>query len=328
MPKLTRRTFAVAGASALMMPALSKGSLGQGAYPTKPVRIVVPYPSGGQTDGIGRAFGDFLTRELGQPFIVENKAGGGGVIGVQEVKRAAPDGYTMLCTISSSLIQNRLTVKDLPYDPEKDFIYLSRVSGAGGPVVAAERVGATNLKEFLAYAKKVDKVNWGSYGVGATPHILIETMAKQYGFKIEVIQYRGEAPMWADVAAGTLDGASGSYAAAAPVIQSGRGKMIASVGDRLPPHPDIPSMTEQGAVGGYYETRAFTTFAFPAGTPQDIARRVSAALVKAGEDPKVKTLLTNYLLNPPLDFDATNKGFRRDTDLMLDILRGLGVKPE
>ena len=328
MPKLTRRTVVAAGASALVLPALHNSVSAQDAWPRRPIRIVVPYPAGGQTDGIGRVFGDFLTRQLGQPAVVENKSGGGGVIGVTEIKRAAPDGYNILCTISSSLIQNRLTVKDLPYDPEKDFIYLSRVSGAGGPVVAAEKTGATNLKEFLAYATKVDKVNWGSYGVGSTPHVLIETMAKQYGLKVEVIQYRGEAPMWADVAAQTLDGASGSYTAAAPVIQSGRGKLIAVTGDRLLPHPDTPTMKEQGAVGGFYDSRAFTTFAVPAGTPQDIVKKLSDALVKAGEDPKVKTMLTNFLLNPPESFEATNTGFKRDTEIMLEILNGLGVKPE
>ncbi len=328
MPKLTRRTLVAAGASALVTPALLSGAWAQGAWPNKPIRIVVPYPAGGQTDGIGRVFGDFLTRHLGQPAVVENKAGGGGVIGVTEVKRMPPDGYNILCTISSSLIQNRLTVKDLPYDPEKDFIYLSSVSGAGGPVVAAEKTGATNLKEFIAYAKKVDKLNWGSYGVGSTPHVLIETMAKQYGLKVEVIQYRGEAPMWADIAAQTLDGASGSYAAAAPVIQSGRGKLIAVTGDRLLPHPDTPSMKEQGAVGRFYDSRAFTTFAVPAGTPQDIVKKLSEALVLAGNDPKVKALLANYLLNPPTNFEATNAGFKRDTDIMLELLRGLGIKPE
>jgi tripartite-type tricarboxylate transporter receptor subunit TctC len=328
MSKLTRRTFMAAGGTALVLPALRSPAAAQGAWPNKPIRIVVPYPAGGQTDGIGRVFGDFLTRQLGQPAVVENKAGGGGVIGVTEVKRAAPDGYTILCTISSSLIQNRLTVKDLPYDPEKDFIYLSRVAGAGGPVVAAEKTGASNLKEFIAYAKKVDKLNWGSYGVGSTPHVLIETMAKQYGLKVEVIQYRGEAPMWADVAAQTLDGASGSYAAASPVIQSGRGKLIAVTGDRLKPHPDTPTMMEQGAVGGFYESRAFTTFAVPAGTPQDIVKRLADLLLQAGSDAKVKTLLDNYLLNPPEGFEATNKGFKRDTEIMLGLLSGLGIKPE
>jgi tripartite-type tricarboxylate transporter receptor subunit TctC len=327
MSKFTRRTFMAASASALALPGLATSASAQ-AYPAKPIRIVVPYPAGGQTDGIGRVFGDFLTRHLGQPAVVENKAGGGGVIGVTEVKRAPPDGYTILCTISSSLIQNRLTVKDLPYDPEKDFIYLSAVSGLGGPVVAAEKTGATNLKQFIEYAKKVDKLNWGSYGVGATPHVLIETMAKQYGLKVEIIQYRGEAPMWADVAAQTLDGASGSYAAAAPVIQSGRGKLIAVTGDRLPPHPDTPTMKEQGAVGGFYETRAFTAFAVPAGTPADIVKKLSEALVLAGDDPKVKTLLSNYLLGPPDTFEKIGVRFKRDSEVMLTLLKNLGIKPE
>src|SRR5215510_6008397 len=133
----------------------------QGAFPSKPIRIVVPYPAGGQTDGIARSFGDFLSRKLGQSVVVENKGGAGGTIGVAEVKRAAPDGYTILCTISSSLIQNRVTVKDLPYDPEKDFTYLTMTTSIGGPVVAAEKTGATNLKQFVEYARKVDRVNWG-----------------------------------------------------------------------------------------------------------------------------------------------------------------------
>ncbi len=111
----------------------------QSAWPARPIRIIVPYPAGGQTDGIARAFGDYLARQVGKPVIIENKAGAGGVIGVTEAKRAEPDGTTILCTISSSLIQNRVTVKDLPYDPERDFIYLTMVSGAGGPVVAAKK---------------------------------------------------------------------------------------------------------------------------------------------------------------------------------------------
>jgi len=213
--------------------------------------------------------------------------GAGGVIGVSDAKRAEPDGTTILCTISSSLIQNRVTVKDLPYDPERDFIYLTMVSGAGGPVVAAKKTGATNLREFIEYAKKVGSLNWGSYGVGSTPHVLIETIAKQYGIKFQVIQYRGEAPMWNDIAGQTLDGAAGSYAAAAPVIQAGTGNLIGVVGSRLPPYPDTPTMTEQGAVGDFYDLRAFTTFAVPAGTPKDIVMRLAPMLIQAGSDPKV-----------------------------------------
>ena len=138
-----------------------------------PIRIIVPYPAGGQTDGIARAFGDYLARQVGRPVIIENKAGAGGVIGVTEAKRAEPDGTTILCTISSSLIQNRVTVKDLPYDPERDFIYLTMVSGTGGPVVAAKKTGATDLREFIEYGKKVRQPELGIVRRGfdaARPH--------------------------------------------------------------------------------------------------------------------------------------------------------------
>lgn len=325
MIKLTRRMF-LAG-SAAMLCARSETAGAQSSWPARPIRIVVPYPAGGQTDGIARAFGDYLARQVGKPTIVENKAGAGGVIGVSEAKRAEPDGTTILCTISSSLIQNRLTVRDLPYDPEKDFIYLTLVSGTGGPVVAAKKTGATNLREFIEYGKKVGSLNWGSYGVGSTPHVLIETLAKQYGIKFQVIQYRGEAPMWNDVAGQTLDGAAGSYAAAAPVIQAGTGTLIAVTGSRLPPYPDIPTITEQGAVGDFYDTRAFTAFAVPTGTPREIVERLSTILIQAGSDSKVQQMLNNFLLTAPADLETTARTFKRDSDVMLRILRDLGVKP-
>src|SRR3954471_4534502 len=325
MRKLTRRTFVMGSAALLCAPAIKTEA--QSAWPARSIRIIVPYPPGGQTDGIARAFGDYLARQVGKPVIIENKAGAGGVIGVSEAKRAEPDGTTIVCTISSSLIQNRVTVKDLPYDPERDFIYLTMVSGTGGPVVAAKKTGATNLREFIEYAKKVGSLNWGSYGVGSTPHVLIETMAKQYGIRFQVIQYRGEAPMWTDVAGQTLDGAAGSYAAAAPVIQAGTGTLIAVAGGRLPPYPDTPTMSEQGAVGDFYDTRAFTAFAVPSGTPKEIVQRLSPILVQAGSDSKVQQMLNNFLLTSPADFETTARIFKRDSDVMLGILRDLGVKP-
>ena len=324
----TRRRLIAASAGVLATPALFTPSSAQGAFPSKPIRIVVPYPAGGQTDGIARSFGDFLSRKLGQSVVVDNKGGAGGTIGVTEVKRAAPDGYTILCTISSSLIQNRVTVKDLPYDPEKDFTYLTMTTSIGGPVIAAENTGATNLKQFIDYARKVDKVNWGAYGPGSTPHVLIETMAKQYGFKAEVVQYRGEAAMWADVTAQQLDGASGSPAASAPVIASGKGKAIAIIGDRLASLPGVATMGEQGAVGGFYETRAFAAFAVPSATPPDIVKKLSDTLIEAGTDDKVKQLLANYLIVGPLNFEATNAVFKRDTEVMMAVLKEIGLKPE
>ena len=325
----TRRGLIVAGAGALAAPALfATSSRAQGAFPNKPIRILVPYPAGGQTDGIARVYGEYLGRKLGTSVVVENKGGAGGTIGVAEVKRAPPDGYTILCTISSSLIQNRVTVKDLPYDPEKDFTYLTMTTSLGGPVVAAEKTGATNLKQFLDYAKKVDKLNFGAYGPGSTPQMLIETMDRQYGFKVEVVQYRGEAAMFADVAAQQLDGAAGSPAGAAAVIASGKGKAIAMMGDRLPAYPGVETMVEQGAVGGFYETRAFAVFAVPAATPKDIAKKLSDTLIEAGTDEKVKALMANFLIVGPLSFEQTNKVFQRDSKIMLEVMKEIGIKPE
>lgn len=312
----------------LALPSLQRLAWGQSSWPNKAIRIVVPYPPGGQTDGLARAFGDFLSRQLGQPVVIENKAGGGGVIGIVDVKRSAADGYTLLCTTSSPLIQNRITVKNLPYDPEKDFIYLSSVSGAGGPVAVAPKTGANNLQEFIAYAKKVGRINWGSYGVGSTPHMLIETLARQYDLKFSVVQYRGEAPMWADVASGSIEGAVGSYGAVAPLVEAGKLNLIASLGDRLPPFKSTATMLEQGAVGQFYETRAFTTFAVPTGTPADIVTKLSGSLVKAGEDPLVKKLLSTFLLGQPASFEATNQRFKRDSEIVLGLLRELNIQAE
>ncbi|MBM3645190.1 MAG: tripartite tricarboxylate transporter substrate binding protein [Alphaproteobacteria bacterium] len=323
----TRRHLIAGTAGLLAAPALAGRASAQ-AFPAKPIRIVVPYPAGGQTDGIARSFGDFVSRKLGQSVVIENKGGAGGTIGVTEVKRAAPDGYTVLCTISSSLIQNRVTVKDLPYDPEKDFTYLAMTYSTGGPVVVAEKTKATTLAEFVAYAKKVDKVNWGAYGPGSTPHVLIETMAKQYGFKVEIVQYRGEAAMWADVTSQQLDGGSGSPQGGAPVIASGKGKIIAVVGDRLPAWPDVKTMGEQGAVGGFYDTRAFAAFAVPSATPPDVAKKLADALFEAGGDPKVQALMANYQIKGPLNAAQSAERFKRDTVVMLQVLKDIGLKPE
>ena len=163
--------------------------------------------------------------------------------------------------------------------------------------------------------------------MGSTPHVLIATMAKQYGIQFQVIQYRGEAPMWNDIAGQTLDGAAGSYAAAAPVIQAGTGNLIGVVGSRLPPYPDTPTMTEQGAVGDFYDLRAFTTFAVPSGTPKEIVERLAQLLIQAGSDSKVQQMLNNFILSSPADLETTARIFRRDSDVMLRILRDLGVKP-
>jgi hypothetical protein len=129
--ELDRRRFLAAGAMAATLPLAGTRAEAQAAYPNKPIKIVVGYPAGGQTDIIARTYGEFVSRQLGQPVVVDNKAGAGGIIGAVEVKRAPADGYTLMCTISTTLVQNRVTVKNLPYDADKDFTLISALSQVG-----------------------------------------------------------------------------------------------------------------------------------------------------------------------------------------------------
>jgi tripartite-type tricarboxylate transporter receptor subunit TctC len=326
--KLDRRTFLATGAAAAALPLFTVEGQAQ-AYPNKPIKIVVGYPAGGQTDIIARTYGEYISRQLGQPVVVENKAGAGGIIGAVEVKRAPADGYTLMVTISTTMIQNRVTVKNLPYDADKDFVLASLLSQIGLVMVASQKTGATNLKEFIDYAKKTDKVSMGTYAAGSTAHLIIVELNKQYGLNIEAVHYRGEAPMWADINGQSLDAAVGSYNAALPVLQGGRGKALAATGlQRLPALPDVATMVEQGAKSPLYELRGFTCFAAPAGTPPDIIKKLSDTIVAGGNDPKVKETMNQFFLNPPIPHDQAQKLFNEQTPQWVKFMEGVGIKPE
>ena len=182
--------------------------------------MVCSYPAGGQTDLLARAFGDFITRQVGQTVVVENKAGASGSIGAAEVARAAPDGHTILCSISTTYVMNRVMMKNPGYDMDKDLTLVSVIPGAGLLLVANLASGVKTLDDFVAFARKKGQVNFGTYSAGSSPHMTINELNKQYGLKIEPIHYRGEAPMWTGLMDGTLDVAMGSYTAAQSVLQS------------------------------------------------------------------------------------------------------------
>ena len=194
----TRRRFLATGAAAASLPLLGEQASAQAAWPNKPIKIIAGYPAGGQTDLFARTYGDVISRKIGQPIVVENKAGAGGTVAALEVKRAAPDGYTWQFTISTTLIMNRALMKEVPYDADKDFILISIMPAGSLPLVASTKSGAKNIKEFVDYCKKTEKVSVGTYAAGSYAHMAVAELNKQYGLKIEPVHYRGEAPMWAD----------------------------------------------------------------------------------------------------------------------------------
>jgi tripartite-type tricarboxylate transporter receptor subunit TctC len=325
---MDRRTFLAAGAAAAALPALTVEVSAQ-VYPSRPIRIVVGYPAGGQADIIARTYGEYISRQLGQPVVVENKGGAGGILGAVEVKRSPPDGYTLMVTIAATMIQNRVMVKNLPYDPDKDFVLASLMTQIGLVMAASEKTGVSNLNEFVQYAKKNDKVSLGSWALGSAAHLIAVELNKQYGLNIEPVHYRGEAPMWTDVGGQSLDAAVGSYNAALPVLQSGRGKALATTGlQRLPVLPDVATMVEQGASSKLYELRGFTCFAAPAGTPPDVIKKLSDFIVAGAADPKVRQTMDQFFLNPPIPHGEAQKLFAEQTPLFIEFLEGVGIRPE
>ena len=154
---------------------------------------------------------------MGQTVVIENKAGASGSIGAAEVARAAPDGHTILCSISTTYVMNRVMMKNPGYDMDKDLTLVSVIPGAGLLLIANPASGVKTLDDFVAFARKKGQVNFGTYSAGSAPHMTINELNKQYGLKIEPIHYRGEAPMWTGLMDGTLDAAMGSYTAAQPV---------------------------------------------------------------------------------------------------------------
>src|SRR6201999_3208069 len=170
--KFNRRHFIAAGAAAASMPYLARGALAQAPWPTRNIRMVCSYPAGGQTDLLARAFGDFITRQVGKTVVIENKAGAAGSIGAADVARAEPDGHTILCSISTTYVMNRVMMKNPGYDMDKDLTLVSVIPGAGLLLVASPKSGVRTLDEFVAFARK-NKTNFGTYSAGSSPHITI-----------------------------------------------------------------------------------------------------------------------------------------------------------
>jgi tripartite-type tricarboxylate transporter receptor subunit TctC len=323
----TRRNFITTGAAAATLPLLAGGAFAQ-AWPVRPIKIVAGYPAGGQTDLFARTYGDYLAKQLGQPVLVENKAGAAGSVAAIDVKRAQPDGYTLMFTISTTMIMNRALLKNIAYDAEKDFILISIMPSGSLPLVASEKSGARNLNDFVAYARRTGKVNVGTYAAGSYAHIAIAELNKQYGLRIEPVHYRGEAPMWTDLASQTIDGAIGSYGSGLAVLQSGRGRPIAVSRKRMSVLPDVPTFMEQGATSPAFRLTGFQCCVAPAGTLSEIVRRISQLLVDAGKGPRVQEMMKSYGIDEAaLTIEDTQKLYTEEAPIWLDLVRSLNLEP-
>ncbi|MEH2608012.1 Bug family tripartite tricarboxylate transporter substrate binding protein [Bradyrhizobium sp. AZCC 1693] len=327
LAKINRRHFIAAGTATAAMPFLSRGASAQAVWPSRNIRMVCSYPAGGQTDLLARAFGDFITRQVGKTVVIENKAGASGSIGAADVARAEPDGHTILCSISTTYVMNRVMMKNPGYDMDRDLTLVSIIPGAGLLLVASLASGVKTLADFVAFARKKGQVNFGTYSAGSAPHMTINELNKQYGLKIEPIHYRGEAPMWTGLLDGTLDVAMGSYTAAQTVLQGDKGVVFAVHSKKVDAIPDIKTLPEQGATSKFFTVSGFTGWALPKAVPQPIVDRLAELCVAANGDPKVKEVLRTFVLDPALGFKESNALYQRELPTWIESAQALGLEP-
>jgi hypothetical protein len=188
--RITRRTFTKASLStAAALPFTGHGAWAQ-AWPSKPIKIVCGLAAGGLADLFARAYGEYLARNLGQAVVVENKPGVGGALAAQAVKASPADGHTLLFAISTTMIMNRVLYRNLPYDPDKDFVLISTMSAGPQVYVAHRSTGATNVREFVEYARR-NKMSVGTWGAGSGAHITVTELNRHFGLQMEAVHYKG-----------------------------------------------------------------------------------------------------------------------------------------
>jgi tripartite-type tricarboxylate transporter receptor subunit TctC len=323
-PLLNRRQFVTAGAGAAVLlgaPSLVRAD----TWPARPIRMLAGSAAGGQTDQFARVYGDYLSRELGQTVVVENKAGAGGAVAATELKRSDPDGHTLMICNTTAYMLNPVLIKDIKYNVPQDFAWIAVMPGGSLPLAVSEKVGAKTLQDFIDYARKTERMNVGTYAAGSFAHMVILELNKQYGLKMEAVHYRGEAPMWSDLAGGSIDAGIGSYAAALSVLQSGKARAVAVSRRRIDALPDVATFREQGATSRAHTLLTFQGCVAPAKTPPEIIAKLSALFVAAGKSDRVRELLKSQGIDEgPMTLDASQALYREEAPIWAELAASLG----
>jgi tripartite-type tricarboxylate transporter receptor subunit TctC len=268
-------------------------------YPTRPIKLVVPYAAGGPTDVLGRLVGEYLGRDLKQPVVVENKAGAQGAIGAETVARSDPDGYTLLFTAASLFVLNPVLYKKLSYDPARDFRMLALITDLPVVMEVHPSVPAKTVAEFVAYAKQnPGKLNFGSAGVGGTIHLAGEMFKQMAGIDIVHVPYKGAGPALSDLLGGNIQLMFDTLGTALPPVKSGLLRPLGvSSRARIADLPDVPTIAESGypdySVGVWYGVSA------PAKVPEEISQKITASLNRALNDEPFRASLEKVGF-PPL----------------------------
>lgn len=298
-------------------------------YPSKPIRLIVPYPPGGSTDLLARSVAQKVGDSLQQQVIVENRGGGGGTLGSGIVARSAPDGYTLLLGTNATHTLAMFFIKGLQYDPVKDFTPLTAAVVVPIALAVHTSVPANNAREFVEYAKQNPaKISFGSSGTGSPHHLAGELLNQVVGLSMVHIPYKGAGPSMQDLIGGQIPAVFTTLSTALPQARNGKIKILGMVeAKRQPTVPDVPTIGE--SVPGYAMPVSWLGFFGPAGLPADIAQRLNKEFVRALKDPDTRAKLEKggmpVLATSIAEFEAM---IRNDIEAFRRITSGAKIKPE
>ncbi|HYF16586.1 MAG TPA: tripartite tricarboxylate transporter substrate binding protein [Ramlibacter sp.] len=322
--KLIRRKFVLATAAA----ALPGLAVAQGAWPDKPVRVVVPWAPGGITDILARLVAQKLTAQFGQQFVIDNKGGAAGNIGAEMVAQAPPDGYTLLLTNPGAFATNQYLYKDMRFKPQ-DFAPIIVLAKFPNALIVHKDLPVKNVAELVEYAKKnPNALNGGSSGTGSSGHLSLELFKSLTGAPVQNVFYKGAAPTKVDLAAGRLQVVLDNIPGYQSELQSGAVRMLAvGTTTRLSTYPDVPTLDEAGVKG--FEASVWYAMAAPRGTPQPIIQRVAQAAQAALNAPDVQERL-KQLQGIPVGGSPEDAGrfFAEESARWKTIIEKAGIRPE
>lgn len=296
------------------------------AYPTKTVRVVVPWPPGGLVDTVGRIVVQKMAENLGQQFVIDNRAGATGVIGADMVARSPADGYTLMVH-SASHISNPHSIKKLPYDTLKDFTPIGLMAAQTGLISVHPSLPVKTVKDLVALARaRPGEILYASSGVGTTSHLSIALIDTLTGTKMVNVPYKGGGPGTTAAVSGETQVIAGTPAALVPHLNSGRLRLIAVTSDtRLAQFPQTPTVAESGVPG--YEFRGWVAMMGPANLPRPLVERLNAEISKSIDHPDTKKrmeALEPWTMTP----DQTAARVRADFEKFGKLMRQVGIKPE
>ncbi|MBX9698062.1 MAG: tripartite tricarboxylate transporter substrate binding protein [Acetobacteraceae bacterium] len=320
---LDRRAL-LAGAALLPLPALAQ----DGAFPSRPLRLVSPFNPGGAIDVLNRMLAERMTADLGQPVVVEARPGANTIVGAEIVAKAPPDGHVFMITTNSTHTNNPALYRELPYDAQRSFAPVTLLSMGTVLLLGPASAPYADARGFADWARAQARVTYGSWGVGSGGHLFGEKLRARHGLPLEHVPYRGEQPAILDMLAGRLDVTFCSPVGARPQIAAGTGRAVGMTGSRRSAAmPEVPTFAEQGFDG--LDMPLFVAAWAPAGTPQAVVARLRESLVRAVAEPAVREQMLRQgqtpVLSTPEELAAT---VARDAPRWAELIRASGARVE